>query len=504
MPKIFRLLCVLLIVSAMRGGEDSLDDARAFFLKGDFADAARIFRAVIQRDPECETAHIGLVRALLKNDDVREAHQSAEAALAAFPESPALHADAGDVLFRMSRVSDAQKAYARAIGIDPGNARGYSGLGKIYSFDFNRKSAAKMRRKAYECDPADLDVLYDSIQLLPAAEQIFLLEKFLASAAFETEESKADIAEWINHLKNASALKPQQLKNAPSQADVPLDAVLPSPVKGVRGYAVKARINGGKPVHLLLDTGASGILIHRKLAAKLKLDIIRSHDVKGIGDAGPVAGWIAQADALEIGPLQFLHPKLGVVDKNISDDADGVIGIDMFGRYLTTLNFPKNMLELRPLPRIGNNPYSDPASWEELDRTKCPELASFHSVGIRGHLLIPAVVNDKKAGFFILDTGAQVNLLSREFAAGMLKLGSAAEEIRGISGATKTYAAYEDITLKMGGFTQKQRSMYVISLKDISRHSGFEISGIIGYPLLSHLAVTIDFRDGFIRFQYRN
>jgi tetratricopeptide (TPR) repeat protein len=499
-------LCILLLSAIMQSDTRTLEDAHELYLAGDFSRAAKIYQAIIQQDPKCQEGYVGLIRSLWKNDNVQEAYKIAVAAGASFPENASLHAARGDLLFRMSRIADAQKAYVKAIDLDSKNARGYWGLGNICRFDFNRKSAIKMIKKAYECDPEDLDIFYDYIQTLAGAEQVPLLEKYLRLAAYEKQYKKDTIADKIEYFKKSGDLRRWRLKDPPPEATIPLNEIIQYGRDSATGYSIKALINGRKTANLCLDTGADGILIPRKFAEKSKLEIISSDHVRGLGDSGSREGYLAQAQSIQIGPLQFLDAKISVSEKGLFPDSDGIIGSSFFAQYLMTLNFPKKKMELRPLPLIDGKPYSEPETWQELDRTKCPEIASFQSMGKWGNLLIPTVIDigggQKKAGFFILDTGGAINLLSKEFAADLTSFSQSFMELKGVSGMLKAYPTIDDITLRIGGFVQKQGPMLATSLKDFNRDYGFEISGLIGIPLLKHLAITIDYRDGFINFEY--
>jgi hypothetical protein len=103
----------------------------------------------------------------------------------------------------------------------------------------------------------------------------------------------------------------------------------------------------------------------------------------------------------------------------------------------------------------------------------------------------------------MLDTGAEVSMLNREFASDLTGLLQSEGEIRGVSGAMKTYETTSSITLRMGQFSQRYASMFAVSFNDMSRDYGLEISGIIGNSLLQHLTITIDYRDGLVNFIYQ-
>src|SRR5438309_11874343 len=91
------LLIVLLVPLALAQTSPTSDDgaalasARSLFRQANFRGAAAAYRKVIDAKPSAE-AYAGLVRSLLKADDVKAAEESSQKALAAFPESAIIHA----------------------------------------------------------------------------------------------------------------------------------------------------------------------------------------------------------------------------------------------------------------------------------------------------------------------------------------------------------------------------------------------------------------------------
>ena len=122
-------------------------------------------------------------------------------------------------------------------------------------------------------------------------------------------------------------------------------------------------------------------------------------------------------------------------------------------------------------------------------------------MGRWGNLIIPAVLNKTKAGFFFLDTGASVNVLSKTIAQEVASLRDIGKVIRGVSGKTQTYLA-KNVFIQIGRFYQENDTILAIDMKDTSKKLGLEISGLLGYPLLKQLAITVDLRDDLIDFKY--
>ena len=492
------VICSPIWLQAADGG---LSDAKRLFLQGDFSAAIQNYRAIIKQAGESEEASLGLIRALWKKDDIKEAYESGQRALGIFPASAAIHAAMGDVLFRMAQMPEAREAYQKSIKLDPNSARGYFGFAKLHSFNFNRKSARSMDLRAYECDPEDPEIILAYATDLPAAEQIPLLEKYLLLAVNETEDKRHGVADLIAYLKKVGDLKTWELRDPPLEGQIKLDPVTPSPRTGQTGYRIAVILNGSKKVNLQFDTGADGILIHRKIVEKLNLEFFSPGHIRGIGESGLQKANMALAQSVKIGSLEFHNCPLTITEKKLTLDIDGIIGADVFRQFLLKLDFPKNRLEIVPLPPINGKSYDDPESWKDLDRAVPSELAGFALMGRCGNLVIPTVVNKKKGAFFFLDTGAAVNIVSRDLAQQVTSLRDVGKVIRGLSGTTQTYIA-NNISLQIGRLYQENEGMYAIDLKDMSHKLGLEISGLIGYPMLKLLTITIDFRDGLINFEY--
>ena len=62
----------------------------------------------------------------------------------------------------------------------------------------------------------------------------------------------------------------------------------------------------------------------------------------------------------------------------------------------------------------------------------------------------------------------------------------------------------DKLVLQFAGYNQRNRDMLAIDLDQVSRSAGTEVSGIIGFPLLTIFSsLTIDYRDGLVKFDYQ-
>jgi len=112
------------------------------------------------------------------------------------------------------------------------------------------------------------------------------------------------------------------------------------------GYLVQARINGGGPVRLVLDTGATTTVLSPGAAQRLGLRVRRDPPVLIRTAGGTVTAGTAEVAELEVGgrragPLQ-------VVVHDAVPGADGLLGMNFLGQFHVELRAGEQALLLTP------------------------------------------------------------------------------------------------------------------------------------------------------------
>jgi hypothetical protein len=187
------------------------------------------------------------------------------------------------------------------------------------------------------------------------------------------------------HIQNDRALGDRKLRQltSPYQAEhIKLQWLWAGP-KRARGAGLRVQINGKQTVTLRLDTGASGISLSPKTAEKAGLEKpnVEDSEAKGIGDEVPGDLHHYVASEIKIGNVAFADYPVAIFRTARDADIDGLIGADVFDRYLLTIDFPDQGLLLEPRPRREEN---DAAPSEAPDK---PE--GFHRALRSGdHLVI--------------------------------------------------------------------------------------------------------------------
>ena len=323
--------------------------------------------------------------------------------------------------------------------------------------------------------------------------------------------------EYLQALKQ-NANRECRLVNKLERAEADLLPILIDP-QHVRGWGLDAVING-RTTRLLLDTGASGILVDRAYAEKAGLGKAASIRYSGIGDKGFVEGYVAYADSIKIGQFEFHDCLIQITEKRALPD-HGLIGADVFSDYLVDIDFPAHKFRLEPLPKRPDEeaaparlktteaaaepgPASNGSARGPRDRYLAPEMKDWTQVFRFGHeLLIPTSVNDGQPKLFLLDTGSMTNSISVSAARESTKASRDADtRIRGISGEVDKVYNADKAVLRFSHFRQENQEVVAFDFSGLSRGAGTEVSGTLGYTLLQMLEIKIDYRDGLVDFVY--
>jgi tetratricopeptide (TPR) repeat protein len=517
--------------------------ADQLYKAGRFAEAAEKYQALLKIDAKLMPAEAGLIESLLHEQKIDEASAEAVKALGAQPNSAALLAAMGDVQFRLAKMAEAEMSYFKALQIDKRDLRACLGLVRLYRAYSLYRKAYDALKVAHQIAPNDPEVQRLWFNRLSRPERIAAIEAYLAGPHPDDPEETQSLHHYLDFLK-ATVDKPVhacRLVSKVEQTDSNLQRMFRDP-RHIMGYSLPVKLND-RNTHLLLDTGAGGILIGRKSAEKAGLTRISDIRYRGIGDKGPQSGYAAVADHIQIGELEFADCIVRVTDQASIADEDGLIGANVFSSYLIDIDFPAEKLKLSPLPKRPDetvaptalnsegesraNPDDDtdkavadqkaqstgeasktvkaaPAPSLPKDRYVAPEMKSWSPVFHFGHeLLIETEVNDSKPMLFLIDTGAARNLLSIRAAREVTKISSDPHaRVKGLSGSVADVYRADRATLQFSRFSQKALNVVTFDLSNFSKNTGTELSGILGFEVLRMLHVKIDYRDGLVDFVY--
>ena len=462
----------------------SLAAAQTNFNEGKFQAAAAAYQLLIEKNPLLAEAQAGLVRSFLKLDQVDAAEQAARTALRVLPKSALVLAADGDVKFRRGLLPEAQERYQSAISLDPKCARAWLGLGRIDAAESHRPRSREAFARAHELDPGDGDILYYWAVGLPFPQNVTQLQKHMAEFRDDPEKERHE-REYMDFLRALNGRKVWILARDVPRAEIKLQPVISRLQDGPRAFAFKVKLNDRATATVMLDTGASGLTISKRLAEKAHATLLSEHSLEGVGNAGPAKGYEAWVDKVTMGDLEFHDCHVHVSPRD-NPDYDGLIGADVFEQYLVIIDFPAHKLRLESMPTTAE-----------------PENGSFTSFYRFGHImLMPTSVGETAHGLFALDTGSSTNSMSPEIARRVSTVRSSNIPVNGMSGSVSNVFTTDETVLQFSRFRQPHENMITFDLHGLSKDLGTEISGLIGFATLKKMTITIDYRDGLVGFDY--
>jgi len=514
-----------------------LADALAFYRKGEFDAAIQKYQQILQENPKSSDAYAGMARAYLKKKDVAQADETVKQGLQ-LAEGPSLHVALGEVEFRQGKISAAEQEWVTVINSGHPEARAYLGLARVRWAVSMYKSGQDMIEKAHQLDPADPEIRRVWVGKLSLSERIKFLQEYLDGENNEDEETRTAMRHYLEYLiaRQKDPRGTCHLIGKTETTETPLVRLLIDP-NHIRGYGLAVTVNNEKS-KLLLDTGASGIMINRSLAEKAGVTRLSSVEFDGIGDKGNKSGYMALANSLKVGDLEFQNCPVQVIEARSVVGEDGLIGPDVFSGFLVDLDFPNETLRLRQLPKrpaetaaplalktneedadekdgesesqpsatTASKPAAAPTRSGPYDRYIAPEMKSYAVVFRFGHaLLVPTSIGpaNSSARLFLLDSGAAMNQITPAAASEITKVhGDSSTTIKGISGSVKKVYSADKVTLLFGHVRQENLDLVTFDLTHMSDRFGTEVSGILGFAVLHYLDVKIDYRDGLVDFSY--
>jgi tetratricopeptide (TPR) repeat protein len=485
--------------------------AQKLYRTGKFDEAIAAYNAIVPTGgPEAAAAYAGLARVYLQRKNPADADTAAMKAVSLTPDrAPAIVA-LGEVYFRQGKIEEAQTAFLKPLQACDLDARAYLGLNRIYRATLNWKRAKTDIDQAYKLDPGDPDIRRAYLATLNGAERIKALQEYLAGDTDDDEEARERLKNELIMLEGESDHPRNECRliTKITTTETRLERLLLDS-QHIRKYALAVKVNGVSS-RLMLDTGAGGILIDRKIAEKAGIKSIVDDKIGGIGDKGEAAGYLGHADKIQIGDLEFENCFVQVVsDRSVVGD-DGLIGANVFRHFLVDVDMPDEKFKLSELPPIPNESAGEisldshsTAQRQLHDRYIPPEMKDYTKILLIGHaLLIPTSVNSFPLKLFLIDTGSFDNTLSVATAKEVTKISQSDVQVKGLSGNVKNVYRASKATIVFSHFKQEREDLLTFDLTHLSDSLGTEVSGVLGFAMLRMLDMKIDYRDGLVDFTY--
>ena len=325
-----------------------LRDAEKELFAARYNAAAQLYSKALQRDRTEPLAYYGLVRALIEDHRSQEAYAAAEDALRSSPQTAGAQTAAGLAAYRRGDLAKAEGYFHAALRLDTEYAGALSGLASVNRAVSRFKTSRDLLLAAYRRSPGDPELMLARANTLKGAEHVAALREALSILDPDSEPARGLRA----HIASDLAIGERKLRRLTSlyvASRIKLFRILDGP-SILRGIGMRVQLNRRQTLRLMLDTGASGISVSPKVAEHAGLELLgdQTSDTKGIGDQRAQASYRYLASELRVGEVVFADYPVSVFRSAQSPDYDGLIGADVFQRFLITIDFPQLEFLLSP------------------------------------------------------------------------------------------------------------------------------------------------------------
>ena len=431
-------------------------------------------------------ARQGTVLSQLRLARFADARVEAELALAESPDDPEAIVMGGEALWAAGLFDEAEQAFEDGLALDPNVPRGHHG----------RAKALMSRNRLDEA----LEVAQHALSLSPRDGEFHHTVGSLYERMHRFEEAAVAFGDYVNLLPN----KDQSDRAAWSRAQirflrsfgrrVPFD-MAPDvaeklhtvPFRLVRDkIIVRAKVNGGREVDFVVDTGAEQTVVSREIARRQNVQPVVYTLSAGVGEVGLRGLQIGRIDSLEIGSLEIENvpcliknpPLTGIPTREVESFSPLAAGLSV------TVDYERRRLT------FGRRIAEAPADVEL-------PLRQHRLVTVRG------TVNDQDASF-VVDTGGEVISISSQTASTLnyrplvrrLPL-----RVYGSSGWDPDAFLLPGVNLMFNSIAFPNYPVVVLNLRAPSALLGFQVGGIIGHTFLSRYRVAIDLERSVVRLQ---
>jgi len=476
----------------------------------DYAAAKAHFREELAKNPNSADFRLGLIRALIGEDEVIQARTEADSWLANAPNDALAEVAAGEVAYRNADIIAAQQHANKAILENRCEGRVLALAANIDSLGAAFAQEANLIALAHRLRPNDEMIRRDWIFSLPFQQRTAELARYLDETQHLSEDDRTLYADDEERLK----------AHHPGECRVTSNTDTASfPLKPVRtanqASGLDVEINSVNR-RLEVDTGASGIVLTLATAKKLGLKPEHRLFLGGVGDSRTISSYLTHVANIRIGPFEFSDCLVEVLEKT-RFNADGFIGTNLFAKWLVTLDYPRSELRLSPLPVIpkltqpdnsGQSADEVAVSEDEMsqpqNRYVAPEMQHWlRMLRIDNMLLVPVKLDHGPLHYFVADTGSTQTTLSvtlaRETHREYMETGT---HFFGIAGDVNKVYRVDDAVLHFGAFQLPPASYDAFDLSLLLQRTGLTVSGLLGLPTLARLTISIDYRDNLMQLQY--
>ena len=478
--------------------------------KGEYPQAEKIFRDLLNKDAHDIEARLGLSFALLKQRNLQGAYDNAARVIMTHPLSARAHALLGSAILGAGEFRLSVEEFRTALSLDQNDALAIAGLAMVDFYENRLSLAIPALRRAVSLDPEEPDYVFNLGQAAARSERYKeaadSYERFLMIAPKTDIDRRTRILGLIDFLRYLGRQGSLYVPSGEHRTSVSFEATDNRPI-------LLVRMNGQKePLRFVLDTGSGMSVISDQTAKRLGIKAVAKGGMaRAVGGGGKFEIVYGFLNSLEIGTVKVENVPVYIrkfFDTHIP--VDGYLGLSVVQKFLTSIDYGTRRMSL-----VRQHQTEFVESWT----VRRPE--GFQT-------LIPVVPNDgavevplrtTSSGFlsgevgldgfnknvnFIIDTAASITVVSEKLSQEeqLLELLQPSKmRVFGAAGVTEDVKLLQLPTLSLGLSKLEKINAAVLDLEPVNETAGFTQSGILGGNFLRHFRIYFDFARGAMRLE---
>ncbi|HEV2833685.1 MAG TPA: aspartyl protease family protein, partial [Pyrinomonadaceae bacterium] len=389
--------------------------------KGEYPQAEKIFRELLEKDAHDIEARLGLSFAQLKQRNLQAAYDNAARVIMLDPLSARGHALLGAAILGAGEFRLSVEEFRTALALNENEALAVAGLAMVDFYENRLPLALPALRKAVNMDPGEPDYLFSLGQAAARSEKYKeaadAYERFLMIAPKTDTDRRSRILGLIDFLRYLGRQGSLYVPSGEPRTSIPFEATDNRPI-------LQIRVNGSKePLRFVLDTGSGMSVISDQTAKRLGIrPVARGGVARAVGGGGKFEIVYGYINSLDLGAVRVENVPVYIRKfYDTSIPVDGYLGLSVVSKFLASIDYGARRLSL-----VRQNQSDIVEPWTAVRR---PEnaLALAPVVPTDGAVEVP--LRTTSSGFlsgevsldgfeksvnFIIDTAASITVVSEK------------------------------------------------------------------------------------------
>jgi len=482
--------------------------------KGEYPQAEKIFRELLEKDAHDKEARLGLSFTQLKQRNLQAAYDNAARVIMLDPLSARGHALLGSAILGAGEFRLSVEEFRTALALNPDEALAVAGLAMVDFYENRLAAAINGLRRAASMDADEPDYVFSLGQAAARSEKYKeaadAYERFLIIAPKTDTDRRERILGLIAFLRYLGKQGSLYVTAGDDRATISFEATDNRPI-------LQVRINGGKELlKFVLDTGSGMSVISEETAKRLNIrPVARGGMARAVGGGGKFEIVYGYLSSIEMGEARVENIPVYIrkfFDTNIP--VDGYLGLSVVAKYLTSLDYGTRRMSLVRQNQTSNiEPWTvrrpesilalAPVAPDDNDTFEVP-LRTTSSGFLSGEVTLDGF--DKSLNF-IVDTAASITVVSEKLSQEeqlLSLLQPSKMRVFGAAGVTEDVKLLQLPRLSLGPSKLEKINAAVLDMEPVNETAGFTQSGILGGNFLRHFRIYFDFARGTMRLEPLN